>query len=208
MPQSGWILFVSAAPLALMGCEQSSSRQPPPIVTEAKPEKPRTPAVPVLDVGLSYPTTEAVGGTKRIHLDHTSAQEAHSPPEAWKLSFDKGGGFGGICWKNRAGNDGDAPGDDLSKAGYRRIAFWAKGKAGGEVVEFRAGGLGHVKTRYMDSFDVTAGKLKLTPEWKEYIIYVSDANLASVMTPFCALFYEEDNPNGASIWLDDIQYRG
>jgi hypothetical protein len=192
-------------------CDQSArSQPPPPIVTQTKSEKPAHPAapVPVLDVGIAYPATEAIGGIKKIHLEHASAMEAHSPPEAWKIAFDKGAGFGGICWKNRPGNDGDAPGDDLSKAGYRRISFWAKGASGGEIAEFRAGGLGHVKTRYMDSFNVTAGKLKLAPEWKEYTIYVSDADLASVMTPFCVLFYEEDDPNGASILLDDVQYRG
>jgi hypothetical protein len=124
------------------------------------------------------------------------------------VDFEKSGGFAGICWKNKAGNEGEAPGDDLSKAGYRRLSFWAKGAVGGEVVEFRAGGLGNVKTRHQDSFDVTAGKIRLTPKWAEYAIYVTDADLSSVMTVFCALFHREDNTEHTIVYLDDIQYGG
>jgi hypothetical protein len=165
-------------------------------------------AQPALDVSLSFPIVESVGAKKRIHWEKTSPSDAHSPPDAWKIDFEKSGGFAGICWKNKAGNEGEAPGDDLSKARYRRLSFWAKGAVGGEVAEFRAGGLGNVKTRYRDSFDVTAGKIRLTPSWSEYAIYVSDADLSSVMTPFCALFHREDNAEHTIVYLDDIRYGG
>ena len=72
----------------------------------------------------------------------------------------------------------------------------------------RDGFLGNVKTRYRETFDVTAGKLKLGTNWTEYSLYVSNADLSSVMTPFCALFHQEDNPEKAVIYVDDIQYRG
>jgi hypothetical protein len=161
-----------------------------------------------LDVASKYPATESVGAKRRIHLAPAPASLAHSPPDAWQIDFEKTGDFGGICWKNRPGNAGEAPGDDLSAAGYRRISFWAKGARGGEVAEFRAGGLGDLKTRYRDSFDVTAGKLKLTPTWAEYSIYVNDVDLSSVMTVFCVLLHREDHPDAATIYLDDVQYRG
>jgi hypothetical protein len=164
--------------------------------------------VPVLDVSSAYPTTENVGAKRRIHLEKAPAGEAHSPPDAWKIELEKAGDFGGICWKNRLGNEGEAPGDDLSAAGYRRISFWAKGTSGGETAEFRAGGLGDIKTRHRDSFDVTAGKIKLTSTWSEHSIYVNDVDLSSVMTVFCVLLHREDNADGAVIYVDDIQYRG
>jgi hypothetical protein len=165
-------------------------------------------ATPTLDVSLAYPAVEAIGAKKRIHWAKTAPIEAHSAPDAWKIEFEKSGGFAGVCWKNRLGNEGEAPGDDLSKARYRRISFWAKGAAGGEVAEFRAGGLGNVKTRYQESFDVSAGKIRLTPSWSEYAIYVMDADLSSVMTPFCVLFHREDNAEHTVIYVDDIQYGG
>lgn len=188
-----------------LGCERREA--PVDIATPSVKPAPKS-AVPALDVSLAYPSIQSVGATKRIHWEKTAPVDAHSPPDAWKISFEASGDFAGICWKNKPDNEGEAPGDDLSKGGYRRIAFWAKGAVGGEAVEFRAGGLGDVKTRYRDSFDVSAGRLRLTPAWKEYSLYITNADLSSVMTPFCLLLHREDNPGEAVIYVDDIAYRG
>jgi hypothetical protein len=202
-----WVLGCSLLTIT-PACErtQRSERLEEPLAA-AVVSKPKASAPTVaLDVSLAYPITESVGAKKRIHLEKTEPALSHSPPDAWKIDFEKTGDFGGICWKNKLGNEGQAPGDDLSKAHYRRISFWAKGAAGGEVAEFRAGGLGDVKTRYRDSFDVTAGKIRLTPAYSEYSIYVNDVDLSSVMTVFCVLLHREDNPAATTIFLDDIQY--
>lgn len=175
--------------------------------TTSPKSKPATP-VGLLDVASAYPAIDRVGARRRVRIERAAADLAHSPPEAFKISIEKGAGFGGACWKNKAGNEGEAPGDNLSGARYRRISFWARGARGGEVAEFRAGGMGNVKTRYSDSFDVTAGKIKLGTTWAEHSIYVMDADLSSVMTLFCALFYREDNADGAEIYVDDVQYGG
>lgn len=204
--QLGGALALAAA-LVPLGCERPS-RNDPAIETTTPSAKPAAKSVPRLDVSLVYPSVQSIGATKRIHWEKTAPVDAHSAPDAWKLSFESSGDFAGICWKNKPGNEGEAPGDDLSKGGYRRISFWAKGAVGGESVEFRAGGLGNVKTRYSDSFDVSAGRLRLTPGWKEYGIYVTNADLSSVMTPFCVLLHREDNPGAAVIYVDDIEYRG
>jgi len=200
------------ASLALLHCEQSGAPQQsaqaltgaPAPMEKAKP----APVVAALDVSRAYPIVESVGANRRFHLDKTSATDSHSPPDAWKITFESRGGFGGFCWKNRAGNEGEAAGDDLSGAGYRRISFWARGEKGGEVAEFRAGGLGNVKTRHRDSFDASAGKIKLGTSWHDYTIFVKDADLSSVMTPFCVLMYREDNAQDAVVYVDDIEYRG
>jgi hypothetical protein len=200
--------------LVPLACERSprADRVEEPLLTTTA-SKPAAAArskdsTPALDVSLAYPNVESIGAKKRIHWEKTEPVAAHSAPDAWKIDFEKTGDFAGVCWKNKLGNEGEAPGDDLSKARYRRLSFWAKGAAGGEVVELRAGGLGNVKTRYRDSFDVTAGKIRLTPSWREYAIYVNDVDLSSVMTPFCALFHREDNAAHTTIYLDDIQYGG
>ncbi len=202
------LLVVSCSALALAHCKKS----PPPEQSAQALDTPAPPAAKgtgtVLDVSTTFPVTESIGAKRKVHLEKVSGPDVHSGPEGWKLQFDKTSDFGGVCWKNRAGNEGEFPGNDLSGGKYRRIAFWAKGQRGGEVAEFRAGGLGHIKTRHRDTFDVTAGKIKLGTSWGEYAIYVSDADLSSVMTPFCVLFHPEDNTNGAVIFLDDIEYRG
>lgn len=193
-----------------LACERSprAERTEAPLEPAATSKPKSKDSAPALDVSLAFPIVESVGAKKRIHWEKTPPSDAHSPPDAWKIDFEKSGGFAGVCWKNKAGNEGEAPGDDLSAARYRRLSFWAKGAVGGEVAEFRAGGLGNVKTRYRDSFDVTAGKIRLTPNWSEYAIYVSDADLSSVMTPFCALFHREDNAEHTIVYLDDIRYGG
>jgi hypothetical protein len=211
MPSAFRTLVVGSTILAAaQGCERSSrvEHREEPLSTTSTVAGPKKAEAPALDVSISFPTTENVGAKKRIHLEKTNAAEARSAPDAWKIQFEKQGDFGGICWKNKLGNEGEAPGEDLSKGGYRRLSFWAKGAVGGEVVEFRAGGLGHIKSRYRDSFDVTAGKLRLTTTWTEYVIYVNDVDLSSVITPFCALLHREDHPGEATIYLDDIMYRG
>jgi len=199
------------ASFLLLHCEQTrapeQSAQALTVATAPVKAKP-VPVVPALDVSLAYPIVESVGANRRFHLDKTNATDAHSPPDAWKITFESRGGFGGFCWKNRAGNEGEAAGDDLSAGGYRRISFWARGEKGGEVAEFRAGGLGNVKTRHRDSFDVSAGKIKLGAGWHDYSIFVKDADLSSVMTPFCVLMYREDNAQDAVVYVDDIEYRG
>lgn len=202
------LLVVSCSALALAQCKRSPApeQSAQPLSTSAPRTEKGTGAV--LDVSATFPVTESIGAKRKVHLEKVAAQEAHSGPEGWKLQFEKTSDFGGVCWKNRAGNEGEFPGNDLSGGKYRRIAFWAKGQNGGEIAEFRAGGLGHIKTRHRDTFDVTAGKIKLGKDWSEYAIYVTDADLSSVMTPFCVLFHAEDNTNGAIIYLDDIEYRG
>jgi hypothetical protein len=205
-------LLVSSCLVSLVHCRRAPTPESSaePLTATGSSSKPAAAGrtVPVLDISSAYPATENVGAKRRIHLEKASAGDAHSPPDAWKIEFEKTGDFGGICWKNRLGNEGEAPGDDLSGAGYRRISFWAKGTSGGETAEFRAGGLGDLKTRHRDSFDVTAGKIKLNANWNEYSIYVNDVDLSSVMTVFCVLLHREDNAEGAVIYLDDIQYRG
>lgn len=195
-----------------LACERPSRAdrlEEPLLAASGSTAKPKVKdVVPALDVSLSFPIIEAIGAKKRIHWAKTTSTEAHSPPDAWKIDFEKSGGFAGVCWKNKLGNEGEAPGEDLSKGRYRRLSFWAKGAAGGEVAEFRAGGLGNVKTRYRESFDVTAGKIRLSPTWNEYGIYVMDADLSSVMTPFCVMFHREDNAEHTVIYVDEIQYGG
>src|SRR5262245_64633272 len=153
----GLLLHCERAPAPEQSAQPLSTLPSP-----SRAEKPKpAPVVAALDVSRAYPIVESIGANRRFHLEKTSASDAHSPPDAWKITFESRGGFGGFCWKNRAGNEGDAAGDNLSTGGYRRISFWARGEKGGEVAEFRAGGLGNVKTRHRDSFDVSAGKIKL-----------------------------------------------
>src|SRR5688572_11857271 len=108
-------LFVSSCLLALLHCRRGPTPESSaePLTATGSSSKPASAArpVPVLDVSNAYPATEHVGAKRRIHLEKVAAGEAHSPPDAWKIEFEKNGDFAGICWKNRLGNEGEAPGD-------------------------------------------------------------------------------------------------
>jgi hypothetical protein len=205
-----------ASLLLLAGCED---RAPAPTqelsqaLSTRQSSKPAEPRVS-LDISNAYPDPQSIGDKKGVSIMKAPPGVAHSPPDAWAIEYirNKKGitnaGLGGVCWQNRPGNTGDAPGDNFSSKGYRRVSFWARGGKGGEVVEFRAGGLGNIKTRYQDSFDVSAGSVRLKPEWQEYSLFLNDADLSSVITPFCVVIEVGPNPDGALVFVDDITYLG
>jgi hypothetical protein len=203
--------------LGSSGCEQRAPERTQELSqalsTRDAPAKAQAPRV-TLDISNAYPDPQVIGDKKGVSLMKAPPGVAHSPPDAWAIEYirNKKGitnaGVGGVCWQNRPGNQGDAPGDDLSSKGYRRVSFWARGGKGGEVIEFRAGGLGNVKTRYQDSFDVSLGSVRLKPEWAEYSLFLNDADLSSVITPFCVVIEVGPNPDGALVFVDDIVYLG
>jgi hypothetical protein len=210
--------FIGLLAFALVACEQreplGTQATSQALSTREAPSKPQPPRV-TLDVANAYPDPQIIGDKKGVSIMKAPPGVAHSAPDAWAIEYirNKKGitqaGLGGVCWQNRPGNQGDlAPGDNLASKGYRRVSFWARGAKGGEVVEFRAGGLGNVKTRYQDSFDVSLGKVKLKTEWAEYSLFLNDADLSSVITPFCVIIEVGPNPDGALVYVDDITYLG
>ncbi len=67
-------------------------------------------------------------------------------------------GWAGIYWQNEPDNWGDLPGKDMSKSGFTKITFWAKGEKGREVVEFKAGDIKAAGKKHKDSFSAITGK--------------------------------------------------
>src|SRR6266404_2661022 len=49
-----------------------------------------------------------------------------------------------------------------------KVIFWAAGQKGGEIVEFKAGGV--TGKTCQDSFEASTGQIALTKEWKRYEI--------------------------------------
>jgi len=115
-------------------------------------------------------------------------------------------GWAGIYWQNRANNWGDCPGEDFSEYGFNQIIFWARGEKGGEVVEFKAGDISDPNKKYKDSFRATAGRLRLTKDWKRYKISLKNKNLSSVIGGFCWVASGNANPKGLTFYLDNVQY--
>jgi hypothetical protein len=120
-----------------------------------------------------------------------------------KVAYQPGAkGFAGVYWLSPANNWGDKPGNRIQ--GASKITFWAVGAKGGEIVEFKAGGVSD--KQYRDSFEKSLGSVALTKQWKQYAIPLAGQKLASVLGGFAWVAKATDNPDGLTFYLDAIRY--
>lgn len=145
-------------------------------------------------------------GRKYIDFSGSDTTLSHSPPNSVRITYTFGPGrWAGAYWLNEPDNWGDKPGTNLSGRKLSKLAFWARGEAGKEVVEFKAGGVEHGTKKYRDSFAATIGRQSLTKEWKRYEIDLSNADLSSVIGAFCWVASGDYNPGKrVTFYLDDI----
>ena len=116
-----------------------------------------------------------------------------------------GKGFAGVYWLWPDHNWGEQPGWKI--VGASKVSFWAAGERGGEIVEFKAGGI--VKSLgklYYDSFEANLGKVRLDAEWRHYEIDVKSYNLADVIGAFAWSAASNWNSSPLVFYLDDIRY--
>jgi len=183
--------------------------------------QPKIPAIPPgtnqsrVDVVKRYTPSGWMGdgtnGTKYVQINKVCKSNTRPNRQTCiKITYSIGPSkWAGIYWLNEPDNWGDNPGDDFSSKGLRRVSFWARGERGGEVVEFKAGGIPTMPATgkpYRDSFKETTGELTLERNWKHYDINIEGRNLSSVIGLFCWVANEPSNPNGLTFYLDDICY--
>jgi hypothetical protein len=171
-----------------------------------------TPTPNTLDVVKIYTPSGWMGdgtnGTKYVQIDQVCKINVRPQKQTCiKITYAVGPmTWAGTYWLNKPDNWGDKPGDDFSTKSFKRVSFWAKGERGGEVVEFKAGGVNADGKSYKDSFEKTIGQVTLEKDWKRYEIDIEGQNLSSVIGIFCWVASEISNPNGLTFYLDDIQY--
>ena len=111
-------------------------------------------------------------------------------------------GWSGTMWQNPPNNWGELDGGyNLIKAG--KLTFWAKGKKGGEVVEFKLGG---TLSNYPDSANLTTGEIALSDVWTQYTLVLEDVELQYISAGFGFVIKQENNPEKCTFFLDDIKY--
>lgn len=147
-------------------------------------------------------------GTKYIQLN-TASREKPRPGDTdnicVKVSYQPGPrGWAGIFWQYPNGNWGDYPGRKI--VGATKITFWVTGEKGGEIVEFKAGGIRGANKRYYDSFETSLDRIALTIEWKKYEITLAKQDLSSVIGAFAWVATGSMNPSGLTFYLDDMRY--
>lgn len=111
-------------------------------------------------------------------------------------------GWAGIYWQNPPNNWGTVKGGyDLSKA--KKLFFYARGEKGGELVEFKMGG---ITGKYSDTGMATTGPVELTKEWKLYEIDLTDIELSYISGGFCVVFSAQMDPDGCAFYIDEVYY--
>lgn len=157
--------------------------------------------------GSHYVASGRMGDTSDIRMTYASSEEPYSGKTCIKITYtaemSRGSGWAGVYWQYPANNWGEKRGGyDLT--GAKEFTFWVKGKQGGEIVEFKIGGI--IGT-YGDTDQASTGPIQLSSEWEEYTLDTSELDLSNIIGGFCFAVSALDNPDGAIFYLDDIVYK-
>jgi hypothetical protein len=116
----------------------------------------------------------------------------------------QGNGWAGIYWQHPANNWGDKRGGfDLSA--YSKLTFQARGEAGGEVIDkFFIGGITG-QTEEGDSDEASISPVTLTKDWKKYEVSLKGLDMSHIIGGFGFAANADANPQGFTLYLDDIK---
>jgi hypothetical protein len=143
-----------------------------------------------------------MGGHDALTVDLESKESPHSGETCIEVLYDAPGMWVGVAWQHPANDWGDLPGGyDLT--GAKKLTFWARGKEGGEKIDFGVGLLGSDK-EYPDTSKAELKGVKLKREWKRYSIDLDGEDLTSIKTPFVWTLGGRGRP--VTFYLDDIQF--
>lgn len=147
-------------------------------------------------------------------IDELHSDNLYSGETCIRISYTPSPGkWGGIYWQFPVNNWGVYPGYDLSNtlAGYDtvKLSFWVRGKEGGEKAEFKTGGIYDPKLEYSDSYGPIATKVEtLTTRWEKHSLNLTGKDLSMIIGGFCWVTNYNHNPNGCTIYLDEIVFEG
>jgi hypothetical protein len=154
-----------------------------------------------------YAPSGWMGDYGDISLSNEHMENPHSGATCIKIGYSakksQGANWAGIYWQSPPNNWGAKDGGfDLN--GASRLVFWARGDKGGEKIEeFRSGG---IPGEYADSDVAGIGPIELGAEWTEYAIDLTGKDMSSIIGGFMWSANVESNPDGFTIYLDDIRY--
>lgn len=144
-----------------------------------------------------------MGNAEQIKLELDHAQNVHAGKTCIKAQYLAPGDWAGVVWQDPVNDWGDEDGG-FDVSGAKALEFWARGDAGGEVVNFGFGVLGADK-KHPDSGSGELKDVRLTNEWKKYRIELGeDVDLKRIKTGFFWSLAGIGKP--ITFYLDDIRY--
>jgi len=147
-----------------------------------------------------------------------SPDDCHTGADCIRFTYRTGGGWGGVYWWPPAcGESGTGEAWDKIRKGtcgvnvleagnlgaVNRLTFWVRGDQGGEIVEFKVGGVDVLPTPGR-----SLGKVTLKPTWEQYEIDLENLDLTNAIGLFLWVAADDTNPHGAVFHLDDVQFEG
>jgi hypothetical protein len=154
----------------------------------------RAPSVPFAPSGW-------MGNQAAIKLDEKCTQNPHSGETCIKLQYMAPDKWGGVIWQDPPNDWGDRPGGH-NLTGATKLAFWARGEAGGERVKFV---FGVIKPDKPNS-DSASGEVEvvLTKAWTQYSIDLTGKDLSRIKTGFGWTVGGQGKP--VTFYVDDVKY--
>jgi hypothetical protein len=141
---------------------------------------------------------------EHIKLNSQWTTNCYPDPTCMKFQYIPGdSSWAGVYWQSPTNNWGDQPGRRI--VGAKKLIFWARGEAGGELVSFKVGGIQGKK--YQDSLEVAMdpSPVKLTTQWQHYNIDLTGTDTSCVIGVFSWSIATDGNPHGAIFYLDGIR---
>ena len=149
-----------------------------------------------------YVPSGFMGSTDALKVVEDCKDDPKFGAHCTKVTYSKTDDWGGVVWQHPENDWGEKPGGfDLT--GAKSMSFWAKGKAGGEVVKFGFGVIGKDQP-YFD----TAKKevpVTLTNQWKEYVIDLEGKDLRRIKTGLFFSLAGQGEP--VEFYLDRVSFR-
>ncbi len=154
-----------------------------------------------------------MGDLRAIQLDEACKIRPHSGETSARITYKPNSrlsnGWSGVYWLNELDNWGAQPGRRVGHA--TALVFHARGARGGERAEFKIGGVNRrphhsASFPHQDSFGpLSTGVVTLSREWRRYRISLASVDESiHLIGGFCWVATRWQNPEGATIFVDDI----
>jgi hypothetical protein len=162
------------------------------------------------DPANHYVPSGSMGDHGAVSIDQFWARSPHDGKTCIRVVYSgpvSGGvGWAGVYWQSPVDNWGTVPGPtgyNLSRAS--RLTFWVRGRTGAERIQFLVGG---ITGKYGDSLQpaVKTQVLTLSTTWQQVTIDLTRTDLTHLIGGFGWVASTQDNPQGATFYLDDIVY--
>ena len=147
-----------------------------------------------------------MGDYRDLIVDEDCRTDPHLGKSCIRINYTAKGSkyadWAGILWQYPPNNWGDLDGG-IDLTGATKLTFWARGECGGEIINaFKFGG---VLGAYPDTGSAHITRIELGRQWARYEINLTDIDISYISSFFTVVMNKISNPDGCTIYLDDIR---